>query len=300
MLKTFSNRTCAFDCEWVPCASTARRLLGLHEEMCEREVFEAVWSHYAKPGAEDERPYLKLVLCKVISIAGVFRAVDQGGHIDLNLRSRGIDSSTEGEMIRAFLETVAAQGLDQKYQLWGFNSSNADIPILKQRAVALGVACPRFSERPNKPWEGLDYHDARNSDAHMDILGILGAYDRAAKPSLHELAIACGLPGKLDAGGSQVADLLLAGRVADIVEYNELDAFTTHLIMLRIAFHAGKLNSVQFAGELDAARTLAQNEADKGKAQWARYLAAWDQQVASGKPLVPAGRSLDAALVLQM
>ena len=29
MIKTFSPKTCAFDCEWIPCPDTARRLLHL-------------------------------------------------------------------------------------------------------------------------------------------------------------------------------------------------------------------------------------------------------------------------------
>ena len=29
MIKSLSQHTCAFDCEWVPCPTTARRLLGL-------------------------------------------------------------------------------------------------------------------------------------------------------------------------------------------------------------------------------------------------------------------------------
>ena len=70
--------------------------------------------------------------------------------------------------------------------------AGADVPILKQCAIALGVPCPEFNKRPDKPWNGYDYHDARNSDAHMDILDIIGGYSGAAKPSLNDLA--CGDP----------------------------------------------------------------------------------------------------------
>src|SRR5690606_19682823 len=98
----------------------------------------------------------------------------------------------EAELIQRFLEKVAAD----HYQLWRYNSSTADLPILVQRAIALGVSCPAFSKRPAKPWEGYDYHDGRSSDAHMDILQTVGSHGSGtSKPKLHEFAVACGFPG---------------------------------------------------------------------------------------------------------
>jgi hypothetical protein len=43
MLKTFSPNTCAFDCEWTPCPSTGRRLLGLPANTDDRTATAAVW-----------------------------------------------------------------------------------------------------------------------------------------------------------------------------------------------------------------------------------------------------------------
>lgn len=272
MLKSFSPKTCAFDCEWVPCPVTARRLLNLAPDCTDGEAMEAAWAHYRKAdGAPDFRPFLKLVLSKVVSIAAVFREADRGGAVRLRLLSGHAETHGESELIRRFLEYVA----EHKYQLWGFNSAGSDLPILKQRAIALGVPCPQFSKRPNKPWEGYDYHDARNSDAHMDILDLIGAYNGAAKPSLHELARACGIPGKLCTAGEDVAGLYLDGRVNEIVEYNETDAVTTHLLMLRIALHAGQLTSQAYQGEMAAAEKLVQEQITAGKAAFALFRAAW-------------------------
>ena len=75
------------------------------------------------------------------------------------------------------------------------------------------MPCPIFSKRPNNPWEEYDDHDARNSDAHMDILDLIGAWGGGSKPSLHEFAVACGILGKMDVHGSEVADLYLDGRM---------------------------------------------------------------------------------------
>ena len=206
----------------------------------------------------------------MVTIAAVIRRHDAPTGISLTLYAHHCDEAGEAALIRNFLEMVAAEQL----QLWGFNSAQADVPILVQRAVALGVALPQFCERPGKPWDGLDYFDGRNSGAHMDIANILGGTG-AQRPSLNELAIAAGIPGKLETKGSDVANLYLDGRIADIVEYNETDAVTTHLLMLRIAFVAGKLDAAAYQQELAAVERLVQGEVARGKAAFGRFAAAW-------------------------
>jgi 3'-5' exonuclease len=270
MIKHFSPATCAFDCEWVPCPTTARRLLALPPGCSDREATEAVWRAYARE--DGERPFLKLVLCKVVTIAALFRAATPEGHIQLELFSQDCDAHGEAHLITTFLERVAGGGL----QLWGYNSASSDLPILKQRAIALDAPLPKFFKRPPKPWEGMDYHAARNSDAHIDILEQIGAFGGgAAKPKLHELALACGFPGKLDVRGGDVAELYLEGRIAAIREYNETDAVTTHLLMLRLAHVAGLLPDEPYRGELLAVEKLVKAQAAAGKAQFAQFWTAW-------------------------
>ncbi|MEX1021067.1 MAG: hypothetical protein WDZ49_15505, partial [Litorilinea sp.] len=184
----------------------------------------------------------------------------------------GIDTLDEGELIRRFLEHVAGK----QFQLWGFNSSGSDLPILRQRAIALEMPCPRFATRPSKPWLGMDYFDTRTSDAHMDIMQLLSGHQRgAATPSLDEFCAACGVPGKLDIDGGQVADLFLQGNIRQIVEYNATDALTTHLLALRIALHAGQLDAEGYAAEIRAARQLVQEQIDRGKEQFVKFNDAW-------------------------
>ncbi len=269
MIKSFSPTTCAFDCEWVPCPATARRLLSLPSDCSDRAATEAAWRAYAKE--DGERPFLKLVLCKVVTIAAVFRAATPEGHIALELFSQDCDAEGEAHLISSFLERVAGGS----WQLWGFNSASSDLPILKQRAIALDVPLPKFSKRPPKPWEGMDYHDARNSDAHVDILEQIGGFGGASRPKLHELAVACGLPGKLDVAGDEVAEMYLEGRIAEIRAYNETDAVTTHLLMLRLAHVAGLLASDSYRGELLAVEKLVKAQAAGGKVLFGKFWAAW-------------------------
>ncbi len=270
MIKQLWKRTCAFDAEWVPCPDTARRLLGLPSWTPDKEAMEAVWQHYAKE--EGERPFLKLALSRVVSIASVLRSVDKEGGISLHLRTSSVDQTPEGRMISTFLEGLA----HDRRQLWGFNSSGADLPILVQRAIALGESCPHFCTRPNKPWEGPDYFDSRNSMAHMDMLQLLANYARgAAWPSLNEIAAASGIPGKLDTSGADVADLYLAGDIRTITDYNETDALTTHLLMLRMAHFSARLSDEQYAQEQAAVDALLEREIADGKGHLERFQEAW-------------------------
>ena len=211
----------------------------------------------------------KLALSQVVSIAVVMRQVDAAGAVHLNLGVRTLAHSPEGNLIQRFLEKVAAE----HYQLWGYNSTSADLPILLQRAIALAVLCPTFSKRAGR--NGWDYHN-KWSDAHMDILEIIGGYGSSAKkPKLGEFAVACGFSGKLDVDGAEMADLYLAGHLDEIAEYNETDAVTTHLLMLRVGLHTGLLPPDRYTTEIEAVEQLVAEQAAKGKAQFEKFASAW-------------------------
>ncbi len=102
-----------------------------------------------------------------------------------------------------------------------------DLLILLQRAAVCGVTAAGFCARPNKPWEGRDYF-ARYSDWLVDLKQIYGGWGRST-PSLHEIACAARIPGKIDASGDQVLDLWLNDEISKIVAYNEFDALNTSL-----------------------------------------------------------------------
>ena len=151
MIKQFWRKTCAFDTEWAPCPRSVRRFLNLPADSDDETVFHAIWEHTDpdwQPG--QPHPFIKLALSQIVSIVGVVRTVESDGHIRLGLRSQGIDQHKEGAMIRDFLEGVAGQG----YQLWGYNSSGSDLPILIQRGLALGIQCPQFARTAGQTLAG--------------------------------------------------------------------------------------------------------------------------------------------------
>ena len=224
--------------------------------------------------AEDApRPYLKTMLCRVVSVAAVVRRAHEDGRVSLALTSLPADGAmAEGELIGRFLRGLGEA--NPRPQLVGFNSRSADLPILIQRGIAGGVAAAGFSRRPVKPWEGYDYF-SNKSEGHIDLKEVIGGWGKAT-PSLHEFATACGIPGKIDTSGDNVIDLWLAGDVRRIVEYNEFDALTTYLLWLRTAHFAGLLPAEGHAAEEARVRDLLAAHIGKGRRHLERYVARWD------------------------
>jgi hypothetical protein len=73
MIRHIAPTVVAFDAEWVPDPTTGRRVYGLPPEATDDEVRETMWAAARRADTDDPRPYLKTVLCRVVSIAAVFR-----------------------------------------------------------------------------------------------------------------------------------------------------------------------------------------------------------------------------------
>lgn len=272
MIKLLHKEVWAFDAEWVPDPVTGRLTYDLDEEVPDERVVETMYSHGgATP--ENPRPYLKTVLCRVVSIAAVRRNDLGNGRIELDLRSLPSAESAplpEREILDRF---IAALG-KRKPQLVGFNSNSADLPILMQRSMVHGLRHKEFCERPDKPWGGVDYF-ARYSDWHLDLKEIVGSWGKAS-PSLHEIATACGIPGKMDTAGTDVIDLWRAGDIRAIVQYNECDALTTYLVWLRVVYLCGHFSAEQFAAEQRFVEALLEERGvQPGNQHLLRFLERW-------------------------
>ncbi len=276
MIKTVPSRVWAFDCEWIPDPLAGRILYDLPETTPPADVMRRMWDE-GGADEDDPTPYLKTAVCRVVSIAAVERREQRDGTVSLSLVSLPRDLEDEDEVreqrvIGRFLEGIG----DKKPQIVGYNSFNADLKILIQRGVILGLRAAGFCARPNKPWEGYDYFN-RNSDGHVDLKDVWSGFGKGT-PSLHEMAVQSGIPGKLDIDGDAVASLWLEGNLRKIVQYNECDALTTYLVWLRLAHFAGHFTGRQYAEETARARALVESEqATPGREHLSAYLAAWDR-----------------------
>ncbi len=275
MFKAIQDRVWAFDLEWVPDPMAGRLVYGLSDQLSDLEVLREMWR---RGGATDEdpQPFLKTSLCRIVSVAAVERRVRPDGAVALKLMSLprepgGGPGQAEHEVVGTFLDALS----EHRPQLVGFNSLNSDLPILLQRGLILGVTAPGFCRRPAKPWEGVDYF-VRSSDWHLDLKEIVGAWGKAS-PSLHELAVQSGIPGKMEVDGTAVADLWLADDLRQIVHYNEFDAVTTFLVWLRMAHLAGFFDQERYVAEQRRVEELLEHEISLGKLHLQRYLEEWSR-----------------------
>ena len=277
MFKTIQKEVWAYDAEWVPDANAGRVLYELPEEMPEAEVIQHMWE---QNGASEEnpRPFLKLALCRVVSIAFVRRKSDRYGEISLDLRSQPktpikLEDCNEADILSSFFNSVG----QKRPQLVGFNSAGSDLPIFIQRGIIQGIQATAFCQRPDKPWEGVDYF-SRDSEWNVDLMHAVGGWGKA-QPSLNELARQSGIPCKIGgADGSSTAESWLAGDIDGIVQYNEQDALTTYQVWLRTAFFAGRLSAQQFQDEQKLLRKMIEHRTETpGNEHLVEYLEEWER-----------------------
>ena len=281
MLKKLADSVFSFDVEWIPDPKSAEILHDLPPAPGPGEEaahsFEALWASARKEGdAPDSQPYLKTILCRIVSLAGILREQAPGGKPSLKLISLPLDpsdplKSDEKTILTSFMKSVGRR----KPQLVGYNSAQSDVPILVQRAIVHGLPGFGFSDRPAKPWEGVDYFDARNSDYNLDLADAMGQF--RDRPTLHQAATLSGIPGKLEVSGASVSQMWLDGKLAEIVEYNECDAFTTHLLWARIAHFSGLLSTEQYQAEQKLVRELLEYEISQNRTHLQRFVKEWDR-----------------------
>ncbi len=269
-----------YDLEWVPDAAGAKRLFDLPDETTEIEAMQRLWQHSPQYNADtNPRPFLKYMFSRVVSIAFLSRKTyfdrDRERVTEFSLNSLPKlpfedDDVDEAAIIERFLYIVG----DRRPQLVGFNSADSDLQVLIQRGIIKEVTAPAFNQRPNKPWEGPDYFDARNSEAHLDLIKRFSG--GAMMPRLDELAKLCGFPGKIDVKGDQVTDLWLEREITKIVEYNQIDTLNTYLVWLRLVYFAGQIAEEDYVHEQEQFREFLEDETQKPeKAFLANFLNKW-------------------------
>lgn len=275
VLKTIEPCLFSFDLEWIPDPLSAEILHGVKADQAHgpEEAMKRLWR---EGGATEEmpQPYLKTILCRIVSVSGILREVVSGEVrlkiVTLPATADDPEKAKERTILKQLLKAIGSR----RPQLVGYNSHNADVPIIVQRSIVHGLFGQGMGERPNKPWEGVDYF-ATSGDHNVDLAPMVGRWGQT--PRLHEIATLSGIPGKVDTEGGAVSDLWLQGKLQEILDYNEFDAVTTHLVWARIAHFAGLLSEKAYAEEQALMRALLEEEIGNGKRHFERYLEEWDR-----------------------
>src|SRR5262245_29050040 len=126
MFKSIADEVWAFDAEWVPDPVAGRLVYHLPESMSDWEVVQEMWRQQGAT-AEDPRPYLKTILCRIVSIAAVIRRVLPDKSVRLQLislpkKAESLQERDEAALLARFLTRLG----ERKPQIVSFNSQTDD------------------------------------------------------------------------------------------------------------------------------------------------------------------------------
>ena len=97
-------------------------------------------------------------------------------------------------------------------------------------------------------------------------------------PSLNEIAVLSGIPGKIGVCGDVVAGMWLGGKWKEIVQYNCYDALTTYLVWLRMAHLGGFVSDDEYETEQMILQNMLMEEAEKPDMGFLnQYIEEWER-----------------------
>jgi predicted PolB exonuclease-like 3'-5' exonuclease len=249
-----------FDIETVPDVDGERRLRDC-QDLDDAAVMRAMAERRHEERGTDFQP---LHLHRVVAIGVALREKE-----GFRVWSLGEPHAPEVELVQRFFDGV------EKYRpvLVSWNGSGFDLPVLHYRALIHGVVAPRYWDTGHFDRDAKwDHYLSRYQFRHTDLMDVLALYQPRAFVPLHELAVLCGLPGKLGLEGAQVAAAWSEGRIAEIRAYCETDVLNTYLLYLRFQKLRGLLAAEEYRAELERVRGfLAASRAP----HWAEFLRLW-------------------------
>lgn len=251
-----------FDLETVPDVTLGRRLHGL-DGLPDAEVAKAMFARRRQQAGTEFLPHEQQ---RIVAISCVFRSADQ-----LRVWSLGDLESSERELLERFFDGIERYTPD----LISWNGGGFDLPVLHYRALAAGIAAPRYwetgEEDPAFRWNN---YLGRFHSRHTDLMDVLSGYQARARASLEDVALLLGLPGKLGFSGAKVWDAYCAGDLVGIRRYCETDVLNTWLVFLQFQLLRGRLTPAAHGSEVARVKTLLR---EAGEPHFAEFLSAWER-----------------------
>jgi len=260
-----------FDTETVPDADAVRRLLG-QPELSDIEARDALAAYFLEKtdGKNDfpRQPFHQIV---AISYAHLIAEPGEEGRelVVRRIASGGEKGSSEAELLEGFFGLIESRAP----QIVSFNGRGFDVPVLKYRAMIHSLACPRWFSEGDK-WK--NYDSRYDSTYHLDLLEVLSDFGASARCSMHEVATAFGVPGKLETAGDNVREMYENGEIEAIRNYCETDVCTTLLIFLRWQLFNGSLSEGAYARAVLGLRNYLEEESGS-RPHMASFLTAWNE-----------------------
>lgn len=259
-----------FDIETIPDADATRRLLN-QNDLSDTEARDAL-SEYFLEKTNGNNDFPRQPFHQVVAISYAHLIAEPGEHgselVIRRIASGGQRSSDEQELLEGFFQLIESRAP----QLVSYNGRGFDIPVLKYRAMIHSLRCPRWFSEGDK-WNNYDTRYSHHY--HLDLLEVLSDFGASARCSMHEVATAFGLPGKLDTAGDDVRGLFESGQIDAIRDYCETDVCTTMLIYLRWQLFNGSLTPESYSRTLLGIRNYLEAEATE-RENLAQFLQAWE------------------------
>ena len=259
----FDRRVIAFDIETIPDPDLGRRVLGLRGGDAE-VVRELVRLRLAETEGTTEYP--KLPWHRVVSVCVTALDPERG---TTEIRALGGDALDERSHVEGFFRFVAEAGSPR---LVSWNGGGFDLPVLRYRAMMLGVVAPDFyRDDEERRWNN---YQNRYHDLHVDVMDVLCGYGASSRVGLGPMAQMLGLPGKafLD---RPIYEHVLAGEGGRVHEYCKLDTVETLLVFLAWAHHTGRLALADLRRHVRTVRGALEGAAYAGWRDVARALDQW-------------------------
>jgi 3'-5' exonuclease len=197
-----------FDLETIPDLKAASRMLDM-PDAAEADVRLALGEGFPK------HP-----LHQIVCIGALVASRTPEGWKVGALGASSIAHRTEAELITSFVERIG----QLRPQLVGFNCHSFDLPVLRYRAMVNRISAAGLQVR--------QYFHRYTIDA-VDLCDVLGSYVPGSKVKLDEVAKILGLKGKPEGiEGSQVEDMVAAGRIDEVARYCETDILNTYRVWL--------------------------------------------------------------------
>ena len=221
-----------WDLETVPDLEAAARVLGMVGASAS-EIRTALGDSFPK------HP-----LHKIVCIGALIASRQTQGWSIEAIGAPHLGERSEADLIRSFAEKIG----ELRPQLVTFNGNSFDLPVLRYRAMVNRVMASGLQVRP--------YFHRYTEDA-LDLCDVLGSYTSQAKVKLDQLAKVLGLPGKPpEVDGSQVEDLVGAGKLDEVAQYCESDVLNTYRVWLVYELFRGSITPQELDWSEAQARTF--------------------------------------------
>ncbi len=212
----------------------SRHLYGLHG-LSDDDVSNAVFQLHR----QQSRPELPYHLQKIIAISAILSHSSA-----FRIWSLGDEHSTERDLLHRFFAGI------ERYnpQLVTWHGNGFDLPIINHRSLLYTLDARAYWENWQPGcWTYEHPQNNLSTEPHIDLQSVLAGQKFQAGPSLDEMAILCGFPGKKTADSAELTGKWVEGYSKGIRNLAEIDVLNTYLLYLNWQQNQGSLDPQQYA-----------------------------------------------------